>query len=52
MTVLKAARASGAQASMLANKVEIDSRLYSVDQMKELPCNCNPELACVKENKN
>ena len=51
-TILKAARASGAKASMVANKVKIDGRLYSVDQMKEIPCNCNPELACVKENEN
>ena len=36
MPVLKAARASGAKASMVANKLKIDSRLYSVDQMKKL----------------
>lgn len=49
MPFMKTARISRAKTTMVANKVKIGGRLYSVNQMKELPCNCNSELACVKE---
>ena len=40
MPVMKAARAGNHKASMVANKVRIEGRLYGVDQMNELPANC------------
>ena len=49
MPVMKAARAGNHKASMVANKVRIEGRLYGVDQMNELPANCKPELGCTKE---
>jgi ribA/ribD-fused uncharacterized protein len=51
MPVVKAARASGLKATLIANKVKVDGKLYDVQHINKLPSNCNPERACVKENK-
>ena len=52
MPVVKAARASGFKATLIANKAKVDGKLYGVQQINMLPANCNPERACVKENDN
>jgi ribA/ribD-fused uncharacterized protein len=48
--VVRAARANGLKATLVANKVKVDGRVYGVDQMKQLPDKCNPEQSCFKEN--
>ena len=49
MLVTKAARTGNHKASMVANKIKIEGRLYGVDQMNELAANCKPECGCTKE---
>jgi hypothetical protein len=50
ITIAKAARAAGKKTILVQNKVKIDGRFYTVDQIYQLPTDCNPSLACVKED--
>jgi ribA/ribD-fused uncharacterized protein len=50
--VLMAAKSSGKKAIFVANKLLIDGKLYSVEQMQDLPQELNPERGCIIENNN
>ncbi len=50
MPVLKAAKAAGLKSTMVMDKVKVDGKLYSIDQLDKLPDKCDLSLVCQKQN--
>ena len=49
--VLSAARAKGAKATLVGNKIRVEDKIYSANQIADLPPEINPERGCTTENK-
>ena len=49
--VLSAAKSSGAKATLVGNKIRVEGKLYSADQIDDLPPEIIPERGCTSENK-
>ena len=50
--VLSLAKSKGLKATLIANKILIESKSYSVDQIKDLPPDLNPEKECIIQDSN
>lgn len=49
--VLSVAIAKGSKATLVANKLKVDGKLYSADQINDLPHDLDPEKGCIVENR-
>ncbi len=50
MPVLKAAQAAGLKSTLVMDKVKVDGKLYSCDQLDKLPVSCDLTRGCQKQN--
>jgi ribA/ribD-fused uncharacterized protein len=48
--VMKAAKAAGLKSTLIMDKVKIEGKMYSTDQLNELPDRCNLSISCQKQS--